>query len=438
MPILSSSIGDLILSLFSTFTSPTQQTFAELVFGWIMAGGKRAISSVIKAMEGVRSKSYSTYLGFFSKAKWDVDQLGLAVCSVAVRFFYAGRSFLYTTGDDTISRRSGPKVYGAGIHYDCSNFKATWSNSWVVLSLLVKVPFLPRPISIPILFRLYLSEKTCQKLCVPSETRSELMAETLQILRSRFSDYRIILSTDGAYANNILLSSLPLNVDLVSRVQKNARFYELPKKERRRRRGRPCKKGEKLSKLPQIAEEGSMPWIRAELKKYGKTRKRLLKAFLCLWYRVGKTRPILLVIVRDPEGKEQDQYFFTTNEELSPAEVAELMAARWSIEVAFWESKTLLGLEDNRFWVKKSVSRVAPFVFLIESIVKIWFCKWGHKGAYFSLGRAEWYHKERATFSEMLNTLRAELLASEISRTSMSRPLKRKIIRLLRNIAWAA
>ena len=179
------------------------------------------------------------------------------------------------------------------------------------------------------------------------------MAETLQILRSRFSDYRIILSVDGAYANNILLSTLPLN----------------------------------------------------------------------------------LVIVKDPEGKEQDQYPFTTNAQLSPAELSELMAGRWSIEVAFWKSKTLLGLEDKRFWVKRSVNLLAPFVFLIESIVKVWFCKWGHKSPYFSLGTAEWYHKESATFSDMSNMLRAELLALQISRTSMSRALKRKIIRLPRNPA---
>jgi len=248
MPILSSSIGELLLSLFCIFTCPTQQTFAELVFGWIMAGGKRAISSVIKAMEGVRSKSYSTFYRFFSKAKWEVDQLGLAVASLAIRLFYAGQSILYTTGDDTIARRSGPKVYGAGIHYDCSNstrgtVKATWSNSWVVLSLLVKVPFLPRPISIPLLFRLYLSQKTCDKLDIPFKTRSELMAEMVQVLGSRFSDYRIILSADGAYANQLLVSSLPLHVDLVSRVQKNATLNTFPKKARRRRRGRPRKKG---------------------------------------------------------------------------------------------------------------------------------------------------------------------------------------------------
>ena len=250
--------------------------------------------------------------------------------------------------------------------------------------------------------------------------------------------YRIILSADGAYANNILLSSLPLNVDLVSRMQKNATLHALPKKERRRRRGRPRKKGDKLPKLSQIAEECSNPWISAELKQYGKSRKRLVKAFRCLWYRVAKTRPILAVIVRDPEGMEEDQYFFTTNLQLPPCEVAELMAARWTIETAFWESKAVLGLEDNRCWVKNSVSRVAPFVFLVQSVLKIWFCQCGHNSRYFSLATAEWYQKENPTFSDMLNTLRVELLALEISRTSMSRYMKRKIVRLLSNIAWAA
>ena len=57
---------------------------------------------------------------------------------------------------------------------------------------------------------------------------------------------------------------------------------------------------------------------------------------------------------------DEDQYCLTTDTDLAPAAVAQISAMRWQIELAFWEGKILLGLEDNRCWCEQSVKRVAP------------------------------------------------------------------------------
>jgi hypothetical protein len=414
-----------------------------VVFGWIMASGPRTISNVIRAMGPLRSKSYATFYRFFSQARWSVDRVGLYLAVLAVEAFCLTELALFIVGDDTIARRRGHHVYGTAMFRDAprstkKKVQLTWSNNWVVLSLLVHVPDLPRPVCIPILFRLYLPQKRCQELGVPFYSRNKLMAEMIQIFASRFEDRKIYFCGDGAYANEVIASSMPAHVELVSRLQKNATLYSIPKKPKQRPRGRPPKKGKKLAKLAELADSRSLRWELEEVLQYGEIRERKLKAFTCLWYHVCKDRPVLVVIVRDPENTEEDQYFFTTDIELAPATVAEIFATRWQIELAFWETKTLLGLEDNRCWCECSVKRVAPFSFLLQSMVKIWFYKHGYKSKYLRTNESEWYTKENPSFADMLNTLRTELFALIISRTPMSRYMKHKIIGLVSNMAWAA
>ena len=50
----------------------------------------------------------------------------------------------------------------------------------------------------------------------------------------------------------------------------------------------------------------------------GQVRKRWVYTRQVLWYRVSKT-PVLLVIRRDPEGHERDDFFFTTGVSLTAA-----------------------------------------------------------------------------------------------------------------------
>ena len=66
---------------------------------------------------------------------------------------------------------------------------------------------------------------------------------------------------------------------------------------------------------------------------------RLVYAGKVVWYRVPQ-QPVLLVISRDPTGKEKDNFFFTTDLSLTAVEVVGGFAGRWSIEDTFKNTKT--------------------------------------------------------------------------------------------------
>ena len=61
--------------------------------------------------------------------------------------------------DDTLFARSGPKVYAAAWLPDASMktrpAAVRWGNCWVVAGMIVTVPFLTRPLCLPILARLW-------------------------------------------------------------------------------------------------------------------------------------------------------------------------------------------------------------------------------------------------------------------------------------------
>lgn len=67
--------------------------------------------------------------------------------------------------DDTLARKRGLKMFGAGMHHDpllSSRGKVitNWGHSWVVLGVIVELPFRRgHYYFLPILFRLYLNQK---------------------------------------------------------------------------------------------------------------------------------------------------------------------------------------------------------------------------------------------------------------------------------------
>ena len=82
---------------------------------------------------------------------------------------------------------------------------------------------------------------------------------------------------------------------------------------------------------------------------------------------------MLLVIVRDPDGQQPDDFFFTTDLSLGAQAVAERFANRSPIEGTFRESKQVLGLEDPQSWTHAAPERALALGFGLYSLVFTWF-----------------------------------------------------------------
>jgi hypothetical protein len=135
---------------------------------------------------------------------------------------------------------------------------------------------------------------------------------------------------------------------------------------------------------------------------------------------------VLLVIVRDPTGKQQDDFFFTTDLSAGAATVASQYSGRWAIEDTIRATKQALGGEDPQTWKDDGPERAAALSFWIYAAVWLWYLKvYGTKPSWPTW---PWYPKKcTPSFADALAALRRTLWRQRISANSSSEPLLPKI-----------
>ena len=119
----------------------------------------------------------------------------------------------------------------------------------------------------------------------------------------------------------------PKNVTVVSRIRRDAALYGTPpspseKTQKDERR----KKGKRLLSPQDMASKVGKQWKTYNIDLYGKIVERQLYTYQALWYEVCADELVNIVIVRDPEGgKSEDEYFFTTDLNMTPEENCTLL-----------------------------------------------------------------------------------------------------------------
>ena len=385
------SLDALLQGLAVAFTEPSFQTHRDLLLGWIMCIGKRTEYRVFQTIQAstvvsrVERHPFDRFYNFFSRSAWTVESLAHQV-AVALVLALNPAGWLYLVVDDTLLHKRGQKVYGLGWFRDAvaSTAKrvATASgNNWVVIGLAIPIPFFPAQIlCLPLLARLHLPGKA-NPSCV--DLAAELLAEVLRW----FPERQIVLIGDGAYAAQGLLGSLDPRVRYVGRMRGDAEIYDprVPPQPPDKR-GRKPTKGPRLpnpraaARLADRNRRGRGPWVWHDLEVtvYGVTRLLRVLAYQAVWPEVLGLRPIRIVVVRDPEGKFRDAYLFTTDLGASLSWVVATFARRWSIEVAFKASKQVMGIEGPQHWCQGSIEKLAPWVWLMQSVVSLWYLTAGH------------------------------------------------------------
>ena len=112
-------------------------------------------------------------------------------------------------------------------------------------------------------------------------------------------------------------------------------------------------------------------------------------------------------------------------------------AMRWSIEVAFHDSKQHLGFEEPQGWSRRAVQRTAPMAMLLYSLIVLWFATEGHR--HFVPLNRPWYHQPHdPSFADMLATLRRQSIRERVLSWGLSGRGSRKVIQTLENLAALA
>jgi hypothetical protein len=411
---------------------------------------------------------WSRFHRFFSHAVWDIDTFSLYLAKLVVTILFPGARWLWAV-DDTLCRKRGLTLYGAGMHYDpliSSRPKAlvSWGHDWVVLCLIVVHPFWAptKVFALPIAARLYINRqgltkgkkrkeksprdktktktktKAKAKTKTPADpqhrTRPELALELIHLAARWFPEEEILVLGDSAYGGRSVLSHLPPNVQLISRVHPNGALYKPAPPKTKKTPGRPRKKGDRLPGMAEWAQDPSQPWTRLDFDQFGLHAALDVKTIQALYYKSGRDRLLTIVLVRDPEGKRLDQMFYCTQLTWTAREILTAYAYRWAIECTFEYSKQFLGLEDPANRLPKAVKRTAPMALFIYSIVVVWFHQTGHQFVQFPF--RPWYpHKEETSFADMLTTLRRlsyeEKIAGVLPKPSRLKTLIAQFIELL-------
>lgn len=423
-----STLETILLNLVPVFTTPSFTNFTSLVYGWVLSGNRGRISSAIQAAGELAPKHFSVYYRFLSRAVWAADNLGLALLPLVLRYVPEGA--IKAIVDDTLTRKSGKNIWGANVHHDPLQWLSnavSFGHNWVVLSIVIRVPLVVRPVAVPLFCRLYRSKKvrtgkdvhgkverksTGEAANSDYRTRPQLAMEMVNLLRKALPEERELhLLGDSAYGGKSITKHLPKGVHVTSRMCMTAALFKEPPARKKGQRGRARKKGDRLPSPKEMTGSKSK-WKKAEADLYGKTVTVLYRQVQALWYSSAGERPVNIVVVRDPKGKRKDDCFFSTDLTLSAVAMLELYACRWSLEVTFRDIKQELGLEHPQNRTEMAVSRTVPFICALHTIVTIWFCEAGH-GLYREDVReiAPWYrHKKAPSFADMLRTLRLQLL----------------------------
>ena len=152
----------------------------------------------------------------------------------------------------------------------------------------------------------------------------------------------------------------------------------------------------------------------------GHARTRQVYARPVLWYHVSKT-PVLLVISRDPTGRERDDFFFSTDLSLKPAQVIAGFAGRWSIEDTFKNTKQFIGGEELQTWKGRGPERAAMLSLWLSSVVWLWYLS--QNGRSRQILAPPWYPKKvHPSFSDALANLRRHLWSQRIISMFGKRP----------------
>ncbi|MCC6681657.1 MAG: hypothetical protein IT445_12210 [Phycisphaeraceae bacterium] len=170
------------------------------------------------------------------------------------------------------------------------------------------------------------------------------------------------------------------------------------------------------------------------MQKQGHTVQREVLAITCLWYRVCRTTPIRLVIVRDPSGVQKDDFLFCTDAATPDRQIVQRYFDRWGVEESILEAKQLMGFENTRGWCSKTVNRQAPLAMVLTTLVKCWYARCAAKESSLLPEPVPWYrHKTRPSFADMLSALRRVIWSHRISPNSC---LTRKVQKMTQTITY--
>lgn len=413
----------------------SQPRVAPLVVGALFAQGRRTVSRwIVAAGVSGQFQRYYYVLGTLGRKS---DQVGSSGLGIVRRVVPLPERILLAI-DDTLTKRYGPQVEGAGIHHNPTpgpaDAKWAYGHVWVTLAWVVRHPHWGT-IALPLLAKLYVRAKHIAPLALwydwTFRTKLELAGELLAWAKFWLSwiDCPIWVVVDGGYAKRPFLDrARELGVTVVGRLRKDAALCDVPPPRQAGQRGRTRKYGSKIFLAGRAGHRCG--WQTGEFLRYGQGTPKTYKTFLATSRFVKD--PLRVVIVKEPHG-----WFawFCTDPDASVADILEAVADRAAIEQVFHDVKEVHGAGQQQ--LRHVWANVGTWNLLLwlHTLIELWAWRRPESELIDRTARPWDAQPRRPSHADKRNALRRACLQQTFSPRRTTHRLSRKIQRLMNQLA---
>src|SRR3954454_16275321 len=309
-------------------------TFTELLLGAATTRGGHVTDAILRA--GL-SRSWTTYYWFVQRGRWAWLAVWQALLAALATLFEP--PVWHVVIDDTVVERISSRAPGSLVHHNHAakpnRSRFLRGQGWLCLAAVVEHGW--RVGAVPLMLRLVRHGTNRGKL------RSARFL--LRLLGRRLGRARLLL---GAWVMGARLieAAVADGHTVIGRVRRDLALYADPRPPRRRRRGRPRKYGERLTR----AEVEALPVHRSARILYGRLEvvryrtRRVAARFL-----EGRVVRAVWVRLERPDRRDRaaaERLLVCTDPDLPATEVVTSYAKRWAVEPLFAAVKHGWGLED--------------------------------------------------------------------------------------------
>ncbi len=396
------------------FTRPTWRHVLVLVAGALLTPGRRTVTAVLSIMGQRETGSFANFHRVLNRNRWSSLAVARHLFTLLIAAFVPQGPVVIGI-DETIERRWGPKIKARGIYRDPvrsshGHFVKASGLRWMVVMLLVPIPWAGRVWALPFLSALAPSERFAQDTRRRHKKLTDWARQLLLQVRRWAPGRPLIVVADSSYAAIELLSDLRAHLTVVTRLRLDARLFEPAPPRIPGTKGRPRVSGTRLPSLVQRLKDTGTSWCRVRVNGWygGGERQLEISTGTAIWYHPGKQVPVRWVLVRDVQGAFEPQGFLCTDLQADPLDVLRWFVRRWAVEVTFAEVRRHLGVETQRQWSDQAIARTTPALLGLFSLVTLW-ANDISAGAAITPRAAPWYRKDEPTFSDAIAAVRLQL-----------------------------
>src|SRR3954469_20045512 len=281
-----------VLEIFRPEFAP--RTWARVVpiaLGTILARGRRTVTAALRQMGLHDRPDFSSYHQVFNRAAWSPLRVARRLVSALIAALLPAGFGLAFAIDETLERRWGKRIRIRGHYRDplASSKERSVSASgirWIVLALVVTVPWARRPWALPVLSLPSPTPKVSAKLGRRHKTIAEHARRMIACLRRWLPRADLTIVGDSAYSVIELgLASRRRDVRLIAPLRLDARLFTPAPPRAPRAVGRPRVAGDRLPNLDVVLADPETAWSRAAVRWYdGAERVLELASGTAVWY----------------------------------------------------------------------------------------------------------------------------------------------------------